>query len=475
MKQFLLSFLLLLSISVNSQAYEWVKTFGPKEGFLENPDNLGTDTSGNVYVTLKHGNPSSGQISGVSYNLLLKYAPGGSLLWVDTIGQGYLKSAIDGNGNTFLISAATIKKIDNNGQLLWTKVTGNYSFNQIKSTVSGKIVVAGFTGSGTCDTSVFAMYDTNGTELWLRKGDSYGCDNSPFTCDKNEVTYALREQFVNQQYVLKLLVIDSTGNLVTAPVLSQHTQPVGYYLLDVDDNATVYLTKTVYDFTYVAKTTFQKMDLQGNQIWSTLITHKTYGKLSVMFHDNDNNIYLGGTVWDHMKFQNTVLTASLSMVLLKVHQNGFLLSAKQTTGSYKTVYPYCAKMDKHQNIFLAGVIAATHQFDTITVTGNDPYSDLFVAKLNQNTAVGLHEYKMKDDLAVYPNPSTGMINLEYHSNEALDAEVNILTVLGEKVYENKMNLGVGIKSLNLNGFSKGVYFLKINSGPHQFIKKLILE
>jgi hypothetical protein len=73
-------------------------------------------------------------------------------------------------------------------------------------------------------------------------------------------------------------------------------------------------------------------------------------------------------------------------------------------------------------------------------------------------------------ISLYPNPTTTIINLLI-PNEIQLEKVIITDVTGKKVLEQIQNT----KSIDVQGLSKGVYFLKAFSGKEQFQDKFIKE
>lgn len=71
-----------------------------------------------------------------------------------------------------------------------------------------------------------------------------------------------------------------------------------------------------------------------------------------------------------------------------------------------------------------------------------------------------------DGVAVYPNPTTGIINIKADIN----AQISVTNALGQIVIETS-----GKESLDLSGFDKGVYFVKIKQNEKSYVKQVILK
>jgi hypothetical protein len=81
---------------------------------------------------------------------------------------------------------------------------------------------------------------------------------------------------------------------------------------------------------------------------------------------------------------------------------------------------------------------------------------------------GLIENRSTQDYAVYPNPSTGLVNIEVNSA----TEVRIYTMLGELV---KTMIIEGGEKINLLVLNKGCYFAEFRQANTRKIQKVIVE
>jgi hypothetical protein len=91
-----------------------------------------------------------------------------------------------------------------------------------------------------------------------------------------------------------------------------------------------------------------------------------------------------------------------------------------------------------------------------------------VYELNVTECVGLNQNTASlNGIQVYPNPSNGVFNIEWKSGAVKSAEVSDIS--GRVVYTASSELDV--MSINLTGFSNGVYFVKVQSnGTSELIR-----
>ena len=82
-----------------------------------------------------------------------------------------------------------------------------------------------------------------------------------------------------------------------------------------------------------------------------------------------------------------------------------------------------------------------------------------------------------NNLDVYPNPSRDIFNVTFTSEDVQDLEVRVINVVGEVVYTENLQQFVGeyTKSIDLETYTKGIYFLEITTNNGVVNKKLILQ
>jgi ELWxxDGT repeat protein len=76
------------------------------------------------------------------------------------------------------------------------------------------------------------------------------------------------------------------------------------------------------------------------------------------------------------------------------------------------------------------------------------------------------------DLTIYPNPSTGYVQLNI-DRISVNAVVEVYNTSGEKVYHAAM--AKSQSEIDLSGFARGIYFVKINDGANVYSRKLSLQ
>jgi hypothetical protein len=80
---------------------------------------------------------------------------------------------------------------------------------------------------------------------------------------------------------------------------------------------------------------------------------------------------------------------------------------------------------------------------------------------------GMEKVAFENTIAVFPNPAADVLNISYGFNNP-STQVSIVTMTGQTVYESNQM----VQSIDLSGFAKGVYFLRIISNGESCVKKI---
>ena len=106
----------------------------------------------------------------------------------------------------------------------------------------------------------------------------------------------------------------------------------------------------------------------------------------------------------------------------------------------------------------------------------DSDSDVMNLSISAVTAVNVIN---KNDVAIsiIPNPSNGKFEFKISGAKDGSVEVLIADLKGENVYEQRMELQSGVlqQSIDLSGYHKGIYLLKIKSEEFYEVRKLVIH
>jgi hypothetical protein len=104
--------------------------------------------------------------------------------------------------------------------------------------------------------------------------------------------------------------------------------------------------------------------------------------------------------------------------------------------------------------------------DAVTGCSNSASASIIVS-----SCTGVESKTNGSAIAVYPNPTSGAITVEFAGNDEKVLEVTDLT--GRVILSEKTNLGK--YTINLTGYANGVYFIKIKTGEVNQVIKVVKQ
>jgi hypothetical protein len=100
-----------------------------------------------------------------------------------------------------------------------------------------------------------------------------------------------------------------------------------------------------------------------------------------------------------------------------------------------------------------------------------------ILDLEVNSATN-EENAIKDlnwDFSIYPNPTTSNTTVVLSGNNSTNYSVEVIDMTGKVIYSIVNNGEVSTSELELNGISKGVYFVKVNTLQGTKMKQLVIQ
>jgi len=109
-------------------------------------------------------------------------------------------------------------------------------------------------------------------------------------------------------------------------------------------------------------------------------------------------------------------------------------------------------------------------FNTIDSCGDE------ISKVYQVINVGIEEVTQNQSLQVYPNPAMDHLVVEYKFEGTGDVHLSIINVLGVEIHSELVeNSSSFQKTIDLDGWAKGTYLLKVSRDDVEMMKKIIVE
>lgn len=142
--------------------------------------------------------------------------------------------------------------------------------------------------------------------------------------------------------------------------------------------------------------------------------------------------------------------------------------------TFSWVDPNGVEVSTDQNLpQLFGAVAA----GTYTLTITDDNGCVYTTSIDVSYLVGIEEQMTGAQLAMYPNPTYGEVQLEIVTTEAVELEYRIVDASGRVIGAPRTIMtvpGKYVESLNLSHLASGIYFVELKSqkenGIYRFIK-----
>lgn len=222
-----------------------------------------------------------------------------------------------------------------------------------------------------------------------------------------------------------------------------------------------------------------KLDPTGTALWL-----KAAGRGSAIgtgiSKDNSGNVYATGYFdgmncifgTDTIKNKNTGGNNE-DIFVTKYSTSGSAMWAVGAGGIFRDISNGIT-VDGNGNAIITGLNKNTAlTFGTLSLTCTGSYNDIFIAKMG--TPTGIKENSVYANISIYPNPSSGIINIK--QNELGEAELKtilITDVLGKVVYMTEITSTQ--TEINLSNQPKGIYFIRAeDKNKKMFTGKIILE
>lgn len=111
-----------------------------------------------------------------------------------------------------------------------------------------------------------------------------------------------------------------------------------------------------------------------------------------------------------------------------------------------------------------------------TPTGMDAADHLIRAKVNYGVGIEEISFDKINVFKISPNPCFGYFQIRIPAN-VKSTQLEIYDLSGQRIKEIAFNQSSvsTLQTIELNEFSDGVYFIKLNSGDHHFVRKIVIQ
>jgi len=455
---------------------------------------------------------------------------------LDSLGNlyitGYFESTVDfdpGVGVYNLISNGNLDvfvlKMDSSGNLLWAKSFGGASAEESFSIAidgSGNLYTVGFL-EGTVDFNPghgnYILNSNGNRDVFIHKMDSSGniqwaksFGGNLFDVGTSVVVNALGDIYITGYFMdsvdfnpglwpyyltsagsrdIFILKMNTDGQLLWAYSFGGTEQDLGESVtLDVNENVFIagrgnFLDTVDFDpgpgvFNLTTQGNFiLKLDAGGNFIWVKSFNFGFITDGKSITTDASGNVYSTGNFLYTRDFDlgpgvhNLTSAGSRDIFVQKMDASGNFLWATSFGGSSSDLGQSIA-VDVSGNVFITGEFDGMADFlpgpgtSYLTSAG---LNDVFVVRMSQ-TITGIKGMENGVGLVVYPNPSTGTIQLSL-PNERSNVELMISNMQGKVIFSNFYRTLTNT-SINMPG-GKGFYVLRLICKDKSDVIKFVIE
>ena len=315
--------LLLVKMS-NDGVTQWTKQFNAESGGSITPNAIKVDANGNIYLAATfYGTITVGGepiTSSTTINSIFAMFDGsGKRVWATPFysnGTGSSKIALDGSGNSFLISKTSkLLKFNYSGTILWEQNFTDRTLQAIAVYGSNLYLGGGLqdavTHFGTVDLAFVGGYNTG----FIVKANLEGVYSNGIVVSGSTT---------GDGSVVSDMVADNSGNLIIT----------GLYTKDLVLGTITIPNPTKSNFTFIAK-----CDNNFSFAWakssSAFVNSSRETFTYRLFLDNSNNIYEFGMVGNSTSYGDIALTPNTgNQFLYKFDQNGNILNGYVLQNAY---------------------------------------------------------------------------------------------------------------------------------------------
>lgn len=446
-------------IKLNSDySLAWQKEFG---GSGSESGTMVIETSdGNLLLACSSDSPISGNKSVSGYGgsdiWVVKIDIDGNILWQDVYGGsgsdefssitedsigdvvfcGSSNSSISGNKseNSFGLKDFWIVKIDQTGNIIWDKTIGGSDQDKaydISLDSFDNIFVSGDSFSNISGVKTQNAFGLN--DYWIVKLNPNGNYQWDQTFGGDDAEYAPTTVF-NQAsiYIVGYSLSGDTGN------------------------------KTVVGFGS-ADMWILKLDMTGAIIWQKTVGGTGIDSSGDLILSNDDQLLLFGTSDSDisgLKSENSI-SGSSDYWIVSLDTNGNFIWDK-TLGGDQLDGAYSILEKSDNNYLLFGYSESNISGDKDE--NSRGLSDYWIVEITSNVGVEVIE---KNDIIVYPNPTTGILNFSQSVND-----FQVLNCTGEIVLKDSNN---STTSVNLEMLAPGLYYVSFIYDGNTYLQRVIVN
>jgi len=371
------------------------------------------------------------------------------------INVGYIENSVLQSTNVY------VTRFDNMGDTLWTKIFNHDIRDRgmsIRQTIDGGYIIAGFTcdsmGLG-CDVYLIKINSLGDTE-WIKTiggptSDQAYCIEQTF--DNGFVI--LGSTFSNGNRDIYLIKTNENGDTLFTKTYGGNNTDNAYSVKQTSDGGYIMVGETIsfnsgenyYDM-YLIKT-----DEIGDTLWT-----KRYGGegwdvgKSIDLTDDGGYIITGHTESYGKSYGN--------VLVMKTDYLGDEIWT-QTYGGNGVDWGKSIQQTDDGGFIIAGSSSSY----------SDGHNDVYLIKLNEQGTLDIPKGTDSRELNVFPNPAQNTLNVIISDN----TKIEIINIDGRVIYKTKVNRKNDLLSIDISGFPRSIYFVRVITERYNRIERIIIN
>ena len=118
--------------------------------------------------------------------------------------------------------------------------------------------------------------------------------------------------------------------------------------------------------------------------------------------------------------------------------------------------------------------ANSGDYDVTLIASNECGVDTFETSINI-TITSLEDIYFLKNIAIFPNPTTDFLMIDFGKKINAPTSVEIFNALGQRVFSKKIKKNTNVEEVKLMDFPKGIYFVKLKNEKLEGVKKVVVE
>ena len=439
-----------------------------------------TDFSGNILFQKTYAGTNFSYYAGFQ-NSLTKLTNGGYAMY------GGVATSVGAE------AVGVLFRFDENGDTLWTKTYGDSLFYQtgrhMRQTLDGGFILLGHNGTSAASNWIVKTDSLGGVE-WEQTygGPNYEgpahiavCNDGGYIFSGNTASLGPIQAPVPYKVNIRIMKVDSLGNEEFTKVFGELGDDAPWGIEPTQDGGYIFGGSLKSDADGHTRFYAVRLDSVGDTIWTKTFNPFTGITLFGIFNSiqelPDGSFIGGGFEWH----TDSTTVAYFSGSIIKMDANGNELWHK----TYRI-----SGMDAHSTDFEikdmrptsdGGFICSGFVAPALPDTGTQ---DMWLLKIDSNgcadTACSLitgipstqHSQLNTNSLAVYPNPTNGIITIELPKNST-SGSFRLINVRGKEVLDKIINSSTN--QIDVSHISKGIYFYRYRDKKQGYAGKLVVQ